>query len=87
MTTVRNKVIVKPCLSDSISAGGLIVPDSFLGRSSKAVVVAVGPGNVKTPMKIKSGVICLHIIGAGEEIEEGGERYFVMNDTDILATY
>jgi len=87
MTTVGNKVIVKPILGDNKSLGGIIVPDSFIGRSAKAIVVAVGPGKKLTPMKIPVGVECLHVPGAGDEIEQDGEKYYVMADTDIRAYY
>ena len=87
MTTIKNKVIVKPCISDDISLGGIIVPQSFMKRSAKAVVVAVGPGTANKPMLIPNGAICLHILGAGEEIEKEGEKYYVMNDADVLAYY
>lgn len=87
MTTVLNKVIVSPIMGDATSLGGIIVPNSFIGRSAKALVVATGPGTKDKPMKIPNGVLCLHILGAGDEIEQGGEKYYVMNDADILAYY
>lgn len=87
MTTVKNKVIVKPIMGESESLGGIIVPNSFIGRTAKALVVAVGPGTKSTPMKIPVGVECLHVPGAGDEIEENGEKYYVMADTDIRAYY
>jgi len=87
MRTVKNKVIVRPIAQDSQSAGGIIVPMAFIGRSAKAEVVCVGPGTKEKPMRIPAGVLCLHILGAGEEIEESGEKFFVMNDADILAYY
>jgi len=85
MTTVRNKVIVKPVMGESESLGGIIVPNSFIGRTAKGIVVAVGPGSKATPMKIPVGVECLHVPGAGDEIENNGETYYVMADTDIRA--
>jgi chaperonin GroES len=87
MTTVKNKVVVRPIADDSQSAGGIFVPMAFIGRSAKAEIVAVGPGTVNKPMKLPAGVLCLHVLGAGEEIEDNGEKFFVMNDADVLAYY
>lgn len=72
-------------MGDATSLGGIAVPVSFIGRSAKALVVATGPGTKEKPMRIPNGVLCLHVLGAGEEIENEGEKYYVMNDADILA--
>jgi len=85
MKPIINQILVKPSLSDSISAGGIYVPESFAERSSKATIVAVGNGSKKRKMGLPSGVICWHIKGAGTEIIENGETFFLMDDTSVLA--
>jgi len=80
MRTVQNKIIVKPCEGDQMSEGGIIVPESFRGRSSKAKIIAVGD----KVREFKAGYTVWHIKGAGQEIEDNGEKYFVMPETDVL---
>jgi len=85
MQAIRDNILVKPCASESISDGGLFVPDSFKERSNKAVVVSVGDGIAKKPMYLKVGQTIFHIKGAGTEIEKDGEKFYLMKQQDVLA--
>lgn len=81
---IRNQILVKPCESDEVSAGGIIVPESFRERSSKAKIVAVGGGTKDRPMRYKPTYTVWHIKGAGVEIYEDNEKYFLMPDNEVL---
>ncbi len=85
MRTVGNKVIVQPIMVEERSVSGIIVPDMAMERSSKAIVVAVGGGTEKRPMKIEVGKTYFHVKGAGAEIEIDGKKFYVMADTDLRA--
>ncbi len=79
MTPLRNLIAVKPCASDEISEGGIIVPESIRERSSKAKVVAAGD-----KAKLKVGYTVFHVKGAGQELIEDGETLYLMPETDVL---
>ena len=81
---IRDKIVVKPILEDEMSAGGIVVPESFRGRTSKAKVVTAGNGTAGKPMIYKSGYTVWHIKGAGEEIMENDETYFIMPSNEVL---
>ena len=81
---LRNYIAVKPLPTDNISEGGIVVPDSFKERGSKAEIVAVGTGTKDRPMRFKKGYICWHIKGAGTEFIENEISYFLMPDNEIL---
>lgn len=81
---IRNQVLVRPCASDDLSAGGIVVPDYFKERSAKAEIIAVGKGTKDKPMRIPSGVTCWHIKDAGVEIIEKGETLFLIEDRAVL---
>jgi chaperonin GroES len=81
MKAILDNVIIKPCESDNVSEGGIIVPDSFKERPSKAVVISAG---VKAS-QFKEGDIVFHVKSAGVEIEKDGERYFIIKGMDILS--
>ena len=76
---IRNNILVEPILEDEMSAGGIIVPESFRGRTSKAKVVAVGNGTKDDKPWVPIGATVWHIKDAGTEIIHGGKRYFILN--------
>ena len=39
-----DRVVVKPVEAESVSAGGIFLPDSAKERPQQAIVIAVGPG-------------------------------------------
>lgn len=85
MKAIRDNIIVKPCISDEYSEGGLFVPEAFRERSNKAVIVSVGNGTKRRKMYLKEGQTIFHIKGAGTEFVENGEGYFIMKQQDVLA--
>jgi len=82
---IRNNVLVKPFKEDEVSAGGIIVPESYRKDGSKVKVVAVGNGTAKRPMKLKPDSIGFRVKDWGTPIEENGELYYIMDDTAIIA--
>ena len=85
MTPIRDYVLVKPCEPDTMTEGGLYIPQYAMDRSSKAVVVAVGNGTAKIEMEAKKGDMIFHIKGAGEEFIIDGESHFLIRHMDILS--
>jgi len=83
MRTTKNKVIIKPIMQDSVSEGGIEVPESFRGRSAKGEVVAAGDKVNWLPI----GSICHYVKGGGEKIEIDGVEYYGLLDIDIRAFY
>lgn len=82
---IRDQIIVKPFPSDEMSEFGLIVPECFRERSNKALLVSVGEGTKKHPKKLVKGSIVFHVKDAGSEIEENGEKFYIMKSWDVLA--
>lgn len=81
---IINTVLIKPLPSENISAGGIVVPESFYVRNQKAEVVAVGKGCKKRPMIYKKGDLVYNIKDCGDEIEINGEKHYLIQDTYIL---
>jgi co-chaperonin GroES (HSP10) len=84
MKAIRNQVIFKANYTETLSSG-LIVPDSHKQRDSSGVVVALGIGVKDTPMEYKKNDVVYYIKNAGLEIENEGNKYFVIDDFNILA--
>jgi chaperonin GroES len=68
-----------------MSAGGIVVAESFRAESNKGRVVACGTGRKDKPMQFKEGDIVFRVQGHGEAIDIGDERHYMMDQSSILA--
>ena len=85
LRTVLNKVIVEPVEAETITKGGIIIPDTAQEKPQKGTVIATGNGKADEPMEIKVGDTVLYGKYAGTELELEGEKYLIMRQSDILA--
>lgn len=83
---IRNNVLVKCFESDSISSGGIVVPDSYKEESNKVEVIAVGNGTKTKPMKYQKGQIAFRVKSWGTPVQENGQLYYLMDQDALLAT-
>lgn len=79
---LRNKMIVLPMLTKTVTESGILIPDTCQERSSKAIVVAVGEGSKGRPMVFVTGDTVSHIKNAGDPIEIDGVEHFILRDVD-----
>lgn len=87
MKPIRDFVLVKPFMADEITEGGLLIPEGFRERSSKAKVIAVGRGTSKIKMEAQKDDCIFHIKGAGEPVIVDNELHFLIRQNDILAYF
>lgn len=81
---IRNYVLAKAFKEDSISRGGIYIPETARGDGSKIEILDVGNGTKKRPMNIRKG-IAYRILGSGTPIEHNGEKYYLLEQNTILA--
>ena len=90
---LADKVLVKPDdVSESKTAGGIIIPDTAKEKPQKGKIVAVGPGRTDEngkiiKMNVKVGDKVLYSKYGGNEIEYEGEQYLIMSESDIYAVF
>ena len=65
--------------------GGIIIPDTAKEKPQRGKVVAVGNGTKDEDMILKVGDEVFYGKYAGTEIENDGEKYLMMRQSDILA--
>lgn len=86
---LNDRVLIKRRPSQSITSGGIYIPDAFLGKANQAIVVAAGPGKrvrgKRIPLLVKPGDEVLIGKWAGQEITLGGEECLVIREEEILA--
>lgn len=85
MIPIRDNILVRPLVSPSISAGGIIVSEAHKAISNKMEVIAVGNGRKGKPMEFKPGDIAFRVKGCGQEVLVDGELHFIVKDAWLLA--
>ncbi len=87
---LNDRIIAKRLEQESVSKGGIIIPDSAKEKPAKAIVVAVGPGKrakdgSRIAMEVKVGEEVLFGKYAGSEVKLDGEEHVILKEDDILA--
>ena len=81
---LADRVLVQPAPAEE-KVGGIIIPDAAKEKPQRGKVVAVGQGTKDEVMILKEGNTVLYGKYAGTEIENGGEKYLIMRQSDVLA--
>jgi chaperonin GroES len=86
---LQDRIIVKRLEEETMTAGGIFIPETAKEKPMKGEVVAVGKGK-KTedgkvlPVDVKKGDKVLFGKYAGTEIKIDGEEFLIMREDDIL---
>jgi chaperonin GroES len=94
MKPLADKVVVRPLSAEemgSVSAFGIIIPDTSKEKPEQGKVVAVGPGkwnedgDARMPVSVKVGDKVMFSKYGPQEIKINGVEYFIVSESDILA--
>jgi chaperonin GroES len=85
-----DRVVVRPSEQESVTKGGIFLPDTAQERPQKGEVVSTGPGRMlengkRVEMEVKAGDTVIYSKSAGTEIEVQDEELLVLGANDILA--
>jgi chaperonin GroES len=83
-------VVVRRLEPETISAGGIVIPDSASEKPNQGEVLAVGPGlrleNGKVePVAVTVGDVVLFGKYSSNEIKINGEEVLILKESDLLA--
>ncbi len=83
-------VVVRPLEAEEKTPSGIIIPDTAKEKPRRGEVIAVGSGKrlkngKKVPLDVMVGDKVIFNEYAGDEIEIQGEKYLIMDESDILA--
>ena len=81
---LADRVLVLPAQAEE-KVGGIIIPDTAKEKPQRGKVVAAGNGTKDEAMVLKAGDEVLYGKYAGTEIENEGEKYLMMHQSDVLA--
>lgn len=87
---LSDRVVVRRVDSESVTKGGIVIPDAAAEKADKGTVVAVGPGKRTeqgTVIPLDVGVDDQVLFGkfAGQVVKIDGEELLVLKEEDILA--
>ena len=85
-----DRVVVEREDAESITAGGIVLPDSAQNKPSRGKIVSIGNGRLlddgsRSKMQVKKGDRVLFSSYAGEEFKLGGQELMLIREDDILA--
>ncbi len=80
---LADRVLVLPAQAEE-KVGGIIIPDTAKEKPQRGKVVAVGNGTKDEEMILKVGDEVLYGKYAGTELENEGEKYLMMRQSDVL---
>ena len=87
---LHDRVIVRRMEEETMSAGGIVIPDNAAEKPSRGEILAAGDGKVPDsgevrPLAVKVGDKVLFGKYAGTEVKVDGEELLVMREDDIVA--
>ena len=86
---LEDRIVVKTNEAETVTASGLVIPDTAKEKPQEGVVLAVGPGRfddgVRVPMAVKVGDVVLSSKYGGTEMKFNNEEFLVLSARDVLA--
>lgn len=89
-TPIADRVLVRPADAETVSASGIVLPDSAQEKPMRGQVLAVGPGRsgadgARLEMPVATGDQVVYGKYAGSDIKFDGEEYKILRADEILA--
>ena len=81
---LADRVLVLPAPAEE-KVGGIIIPDTAKEKPQRGNVIAVGEGTKDDKLVLQEGDEVLYGKYAGTELENEGEKYLIMRQSDVLA--
>ncbi|KAJ8255537.1 hypothetical protein COCON_G00194010 [Conger conger] len=87
-----DRVLVQRLVAETVTKGGIMLPEKAQGKVLQATVVAVGPGTTDKsgdlqPVSVKVGEMVLLPEYGGTKVILEDKDYFLFRDGDILGKY
>ncbi len=87
---LADKVLIERVEAETMTKGGIVLPDSAKEKPRRGKVVALGDGKLledgsRGEFQVKKGDLVLFSAYGGTEIKVDGKEYLIMEESDILA--
>lgn len=86
---LNDRVVVRRVDSQTVTKGGIVIPDAAAEKADQGTVVAVGPGKridgTLVPLDVAVGDKVLFGKFSGQTVKVDSEELLVLKEEDILA--
>ena len=87
---LADRVVVKPIERETVSKGGIVLPDTAKEKPQEGKVIAVGEGKLtddgkRIPLDVKVGDVVIYAKYGGSEYKLDDEDVMILRESDILA--
>ena len=85
-----DRVVIEREESETVTAGGIVLPDTAKDKPTRGKVISVGEGRLmddgaREPLQVKVGDRVLFTSYAGEQFKLGDRELLLMREEDMLA--
>ena len=80
---LEDRVLIET-ITETVTASGIIIPDTAKEKPMKGRVVAVGPGKDNVVMEVKPDNLVLFGKYSGIEVKLEGKDYLLMRQEDVF---
>lgn len=92
LRALNDKIIIKPLNSETVTAGGIIIPGSAVEKARIGIIAAVGLGSINSlghfvPTELHVGMKVAFPHHAGNEIKHEEVNYLVLREDEILGAF
>jgi len=77
-----DRVVIEPIEQDSMTAGGIVLPDTAKEKPQQGTVLATGPD---VEAELAEGDRVMYAKYAGTEVKTDGKEVIILSEDDILA--
>lgn len=87
---LADRVLVQRLDAESVTSGGIVLPESAKEKPQRGKIVSVGEGKAlkdgtRRKVQVKKGDEVLFSSYSGTEIKIGGKEYTIMDESEIMA--
>lgn len=87
---VRDRIVVRLIEPETVSKGGIVIPDAATEKPSQGEVLAVGAGRLTAAgqviaMEVKAGDRVLFGKHAGQTVKVNNQEFHILKEEDIFA--
>ena len=87
---LADKVLIQRVEAESVTAGGIVLPDTAKEKPQRGKVVNIGDGKLlddgsRNKFQVKKGDSVLFTSYAGTDVSIDGKDYMIMSESDIMA--
>ncbi len=87
---LADKVLVQRVEAETVTSGGIVLPDSAKEKPQRGKIISVGNGKVLDDgtvkkVQVKKGDMVLFTSYAGTDVKIDNKEYLIMSESDIMA--